>query len=127
MLHSTSGYFLPEYKNTSINMEMEITADIFNGRIVIVFNIWVKFKAVQIFRKVDNVRKVGGMRPNVEGRLKFCAVIRGELREQAGEMVQLVQAFIFTKTALEFRQATAEVIAGDENFLVPYTVHADFL
>ena len=31
-----SGYFLPEYKNTSINMEMEITADIFNGRIVIV-------------------------------------------------------------------------------------------
>ncbi len=31
-----SGYFLPDYKNTSINMEMEITADIFNGRIVIV-------------------------------------------------------------------------------------------
>lgn len=31
-----SGYFLPEYQDTGLNTEMEITADIFNGRIVIV-------------------------------------------------------------------------------------------
>lgn len=42
-------------------------------------------------------------------------------------MVQLVQTFIFTETLLEFRQLAAEVIAGDEDFLIPYAVHADFL
>lgn len=31
-----AGYFMPEYKDTSLNTEMEITADLYNGRIVIV-------------------------------------------------------------------------------------------
>ncbi len=31
-----AGYFMPEYKDTGLNMELTITADIYNGRIVIV-------------------------------------------------------------------------------------------
>ncbi len=31
-----AGYFLPDYKDSSLNTEMEITADLYNGRIVIV-------------------------------------------------------------------------------------------
>ena len=67
------------------------------------------------------------MRTHAEGRLEFCKVIRGELREQAGQMVQLVQAFIFPQGALELRQNAANVIAGDKNFFIPYAVHADVL
>ena len=31
-----AGYFMPEYQDTGLNMELTITADIYNGRIVIV-------------------------------------------------------------------------------------------
>ena len=31
-----AGYFMPEYQDIELNMEMEVVADIFNGRIVIV-------------------------------------------------------------------------------------------
>ena len=97
------------------------------AQIVLVLNLRVKFKALQIFRKVDNVRQVGGMRPHAEGRAEFLKIVRGHFREQAGQMVQLVQTFIFPETARKLREDAAEVIAGDEDFLIAYAVHADLL
>ena len=97
------------------------------AQIVLTFNIRVKFKAIQIFRKVDNVRQAGGMRPHAEGRAEFLKIVRGHFREQAGQMVQLVQTFIFPEGAGKLRQDAAEVIAGDEDFLIAYAVHADLL
>ena len=67
------------------------------------------------------------MRSHAEGRAEFFKIVRGHFREQAGQMVQLVQTFVFTKMLRKLRQDAAEVIAGNKNFLVAYAVHADVL
>ena len=56
-------------------------------KILLAFNLRVKFKAVQIFRKVDDVRHAGGMRPHMERGLEFFNLALGELRKQAAAIV----------------------------------------
>lgn len=61
----------------------------------------------------------------MERGLEFFNLALGELRKQAGQMVQLVQIFILAQIVIEPQHIAVK--AGDEKFLVAYAVHADIL
>ena len=52
----------------------------------------------------------------MERGLEFFNLTLGELREQAGQMVQLVQIFILAQIVIEPQHIAVK--AGDEKFLV---------
>lgn len=60
----------------------------------------IKFVGVQVFHKVDKVGHAGGVFAAVNHRLKLLQIAFVQFREQMGQMVELVNAFIFPRQAL---------------------------
>ena len=56
-------------------------------------------------------------------RLKLFQIAFIQLGEQAGQMVELVNAFVFSQAGVEFRQVA--VIVGNKNLLILDIVNAD--
>ena len=60
----------------------------------------IEIVAIQVFRKVDKVAHAGGVLAAGDSRLKLLQIAFIQLGEQAGQMVELVNAFVFPRQAL---------------------------
>ena len=83
----------------------------------------VEVVAIQIVNEVDDVGHAGSMVALVENGLQRFQLTLIQLREQMGQMVELVQIFIFVQIVIQAQHITVK--RNNENLLIPHTVHAD--
>ena len=79
--------------------------------------------AVQIVNEVDDVGHAGSMVALVENGLQRFQFTLIQFREQMGQMVELVQIFIFAQIVIQAQHITVK--RNNENLLIPNTIHAD--
>ena len=79
--------------------------------------------AIQIVNEVDDVGHAGSMVALVENGLQRFQFTLIQFREQMGQMVELVQIFIFAQIVIQAQHITVK--RNNENLLIPHTVHAD--
>ena len=83
----------------------------------------VEVVTIQIVNEVDDVGHAGSVVALVENGLQRFQLALIQLREQMGQMVELVQIFIFVQIVIQAQHITVK--RNNEDFFIPHTVHAD--
>ena len=96
---------------------------IHTAQLLVTMDIRIELKAIQILREVDQISHAGSMFAAVNDCLEFLQIALIQLREQAGQMVELVQIFVFAQVVIQAQHIPVEV--GNEDLLIPYPVNAD--
>ena len=99
--------------------------DIHPPQLLLVGDAGIELKTIQILRQIDQLFHAAGVFAAVNDRFKLLQIALIQLGEQAGQMVELVQVFIFREVVVKPQHIPVKV--GDEDFLIPHPVNADAL
>ena len=73
---------------------------IHTAQLLVTMNIRIELKAIQILREVDQISYAGSMFAAVNDCLEFLQIALIQLGEQTGQMVELVQVFVFAQVVM---------------------------
>ncbi len=97
--------------------------DIHPPQLLLGVDVGIKIVAVQVLSQIYQILDAAGVLPAVHDSLKHRQLVLGQLRQQAGQMVQLVNALVLTQVLMELGHTA--VIVGNKKFLIPNTVYPD--
>ena len=90
--------------------------DIHPPQLLLGVDVGIKIVAVQVLREIDQIFHAPGVLPTVHDGLKRRQLVLVQLRQQTGQMVQLVNTLVLAQVLVELGHRA--VIRGNKNFLI---------